>query len=109
MLPTLGKHNLKGRPRRSAAERAILEAFREVLSDKGFADLRLEHVAARAGVGKSTLYRRWPSKEAIAEQRLAGLAGPHIRIIETGDTRSELLAAVVNPMRAVTDTPFGPV
>jgi len=109
MQPTLGKQNVKGRPRSSAADRAILEAFREVLSEKGFADLRLEHVAARAGVGKSTLYRRWPSKEALAEQLLADLAGPHIAIAETGETRDELLAAVVNPMRAVTDTPFGPV
>jgi hypothetical protein len=40
---------------------------------------------------------------------LAELAGPHIAVAETGDTRTELLAAVTNPMRAVTDTPFGPV
>jgi len=99
----------KGRPRSSQADRAILDAFRELLSERGFADLRLEHVAARAGVGKATIYRRWPSKEALAGQLLAELAAPHISIVETGDTRSELLAAVVNPMRAVTDTPFGPV
>src|SRR3954452_22738824 len=99
----------QGRPRSSQADRAILDAFRELLSERGFADLRLEHVAARAGVGKATIYRRWPSKEALAGQLLAELAAPHISIVETGDTRSELLAAVVNPMRAVTDTPFGPV
>ena len=104
-----GKHLVKGRPRSSAADRAILEAFRLELSERGFADLRLEHVAARAGVGKSTLYRRWASKEELAERLLEQLAGPHIAIKETGDTRAELLAAVVNPMRAVTDTPFGPV
>lgn len=106
-MPTA--QNVKGRRRSAAADRAILDAFREVLSERGFADLRLEHVAARAGVGKSTIYRRWPSKEALAEQVLAELAGPHIAIKETGDTRRELLAAVVNPMRAVTHTPFGPV
>ena len=99
----------RGRPRSSVADRAILDAFRELLSEHGFADVRLEHVAARAGVGKATLYRRWPSKEALAQKVLADLAAPHITIVETGDTRSELLAAVVNPMRAVTDTPFGPV
>ena len=71
--------------------------------------MRLEHVAARAGVGKATIYRRWASKEALAEDLLTQLAGPHIAIAETGNTRDELLAAVSNPMRAVSETDFGPV
>ena len=37
------------------------------------------------------------------------LGSPHVAVTETGDTREELLAAVVNPMRAVTETDFGPV
>jgi AcrR family transcriptional regulator len=37
------------------------------------------------------------------------LAAPHIAVRDTGDTRGELLAAVTNAMRALTDTPFGPV
>lgn len=98
-----------GRPRSDRVHRAILDAFREVLSEDGFADLRLEHVAARAGVGKATIYRRWGSKEALAQELLAELAAPHIAVAQADDTRTELLAAVVNPMRAVTDTPFGPV
>jgi AcrR family transcriptional regulator len=99
----------KGRPRSDDAHRRILEATRELLSEEGFAGLRLEHVAARAGVGKATIYRRWGSKEALAFELLAELAGPHIAIADVGDTRAELLAAVRNPMRALTDTPFGPV
>jgi AcrR family transcriptional regulator len=99
----------KGRPRSDEVHRKILDATRELLSEDGFSDLRLEHVAARAGVGKATIYRRWGSKEALAQELLAELAGPHIAVAETGDTRTELLAAVVNPMRAVTETPFGPV
>lgn len=99
----------KGRPRSDEVHRKILDATRELLSEDGFSDLRLEHVAARAGVGKATIYRRWGSKEALAQELLAELAGPHIAVAETGDTREELLAAVVNPMRAVTETSFGPV
>jgi AcrR family transcriptional regulator len=99
----------KGRPRSEEVHRKILDATRELLSEDGFSDLRLEHVAARAGVGKATIYRRWGSKEALAQELLAELAGPHIAVADSGDTRKELLAAVVNPMRAVTDTPFGPV
>jgi AcrR family transcriptional regulator len=71
--------------------------------------MRLEHVAARAGVGKATIYRRWASKEALAEELLTQLAEPHIAIADTGNTRDELLAAVGNPMRAVSETDFGPV
>ena len=99
----------KGRPRSDLVHRAILDAFRAVLSEDGFADLRLEHVAARAGVGKATIYRRWASKEALAQELLAELAAPHIAVAPADDTRTELLAAVLNPMHAVTDTPFGPV
>ena len=87
----------------------MLEATRQLLTEGSFADLRLEHVAARAGVGKATIYRHWGSKEALAQELLAELAGPHIAVEETGNTREEMLAAVINPMRAVTETPFGPV
>src|SRR5919206_3095299 len=99
----------RGRPRSDRAHRAFLDAFLSQLIHEGFADLRLEHVAAEAGVGKATIYRRWPSKEALALDLLMQLAAPHIAIEDVGDTRAELLAAVTNAMRAVTDTPFGPV
>jgi len=99
----------RGRPRSDRAHRAILDAARELLIEEGFTRLRLEHVAARAGVGKATIYRRWPSKEALALELLMELAAPHIAVEESGDTRDELLAAVTNAMRAVTATPFGPV
>ena len=98
-----------GRPRSERAHQAILTAARELLIEGGFSALRLEHVAARAGVGKATIYRRWASKEALAQDLLLQLAGPHIAVAETGNTRDELLAAVTNPMRALTGTDFGPV
>jgi AcrR family transcriptional regulator len=99
----------RGRPRSDRAHRAILDAALAELIKGGFADLHLEHVAAQAGVGKATIYRHWASKEALALDLLMQLAAPHIAIEDIGDTRAELLAAVINAMRAVTDTPFGPV
>jgi AcrR family transcriptional regulator len=99
----------KGRPRSDRANRAILEAAREQLIKEGYSGLRLEHVAAHAGVGKATIYRRWHSKEQLAQALLADLAAPHIAIEPTGDTREEMLAAVMNPMLAVTESDFGPV
>jgi AcrR family transcriptional regulator len=109
--PALGSAPVarRGRPRSDSTHRRILDAARELLTEGSFADFRMEHVAARAGVGKTAIYRRWSSKQALAQDVLVELAGPHIAVAETGDTREELLAAVVNPMRAVTDTPFGPV
>jgi AcrR family transcriptional regulator len=98
-----------GRPRSERAHQAILTAARQLLIEEGFAAMRLEHVAARAGVGKATIYRRWASKEALAQDLLTHLAEPHIAIADLGNTRDELLAAVTNPMRAVTETDFGPV
>jgi AcrR family transcriptional regulator len=98
-----------GRPRSERAHQAILTAARELLMESGFAGMRLEHVATRAGVGKATIYRRWPSKEALTQELLAQLAGPHIAIADSGNTRDELLGAVTNPMRAVVETDFGPV
>src|SRR5215211_1034248 len=99
----------RGRPRSAAAHRAMLYAAREELVEHGFTRFRLEHVAARAGVGKSTLYRHWPSKEALAQELLADLAAPHIAVADVGDTRGELRACVAHALHAVRDTPFGQV
>jgi AcrR family transcriptional regulator len=87
----------------------MLYAAREELVEHGYTRMRLEHVAARAGVGKATLYRRWPSKEALAQELLADLAAPHIAVDDLGDTREELYLCVEHALHAVRDTPFGPV
>jgi AcrR family transcriptional regulator len=104
-----GQTPRRGRPRSATAHRAILEAACDLIVTEGFAGLRLEHVAARAGVGKATIYRHFASKEALALELLLELAAPHIAIEDVGDTRAELLAAVAQPMRALTESRFGPV
>jgi AcrR family transcriptional regulator len=108
-LPTSVARRSGGRPRSEHVSRAILKAARELLVEEGFTRLRLEHVATRAGVGKATIYRRWGSKEALALELLLGLASPHIHVFDVGDTAAELLQAVENARRALTETPFGPV
>jgi AcrR family transcriptional regulator len=98
-----------GRPRSDAANKAILYAAREELVEHGFTKFRIEHVATRAGVGKATLYRRWSSKEALAQDLLADLAAPHIAVDDVGDTRQELYQCVEHALHAIRDTPFGAV
>jgi AcrR family transcriptional regulator len=55
----------RGRPRKAAAGAAIVEATLELLADRGFQATTMDAIAARAGVGKNTIYRRWSSKEEL--------------------------------------------
>ncbi|WSL78289.1 TetR/AcrR family transcriptional regulator [Kitasatospora sp. NBC_01266] len=63
----------KGRPRSAAADQAILDATREALAELGWGGLTMGHVALRAGVAKTTLYRRWPSKNELVVDAVASL------------------------------------
>jgi AcrR family transcriptional regulator len=65
-----------GRPRSERAEQAILDAALEAIGECGVDGVRCEDVAARAGVGKATLYRRWPCKEDLLIAAFASLKGP---------------------------------
>src|SRR5579872_3977153 len=56
----------RGRPRSQEADRAILTATLDLLASRGLAAMSIEEIAARAGVGKTTIYRRWPSKGLLA-------------------------------------------
>lgn len=55
----------RGRPRNEACKGEILAAALQLVADVGMAGLTMDAVAARAGVGKATIYRRWSSKEAL--------------------------------------------
>ncbi|MBG0854285.1 TetR/AcrR family transcriptional regulator [Streptomyces spinoverrucosus] len=71
----------------------ILSAARDILTARGYPALTIEAVAAEAGVGKTTIYRWWPSKEALVADALAqAFRGDDIP--DLGDTRAELRRAV---------------
>lgn len=66
-----------GRPRSARADEAIIEAVLGLLDEGSTVEaLSIEAVAARAGVGKATIYRRWPGKEALLVDAIQGLRGP---------------------------------
>jgi AcrR family transcriptional regulator len=69
-------HRRPGRPRSERAEQAIIEAALALFAEDGVDGLCIERVAARAGVGKATIYRRWPGKEDLLLDALAALKTP---------------------------------
>jgi AcrR family transcriptional regulator len=66
-----------GRPRSARADEAIIEAVLDLMADGTTVEaLSMEAVAARAGVGKATIYRRWPNKESLIVDAIGALKGP---------------------------------
>jgi AcrR family transcriptional regulator len=64
-------HRAPGRPRSAEADRAIVEAIVDLLVESGYPELTVEAVASRAGVAKTTIYRRWPGKAEMVVEAIA--------------------------------------
>jgi AcrR family transcriptional regulator len=80
-----------GRPRSERAHEAILEATLELLVEEGFTRMSIEAVAARAGVGKATIYRRWPSKADLVAEAVASLKDHQLVDFDSGSVREDLV------------------
>jgi len=85
---------------------AVLAAAVAELSSRDYADISVESIAARAGVHKTTVYRRWGSKAEIIRQALAGAAVAHIPVPDTGSIEGDLLA-LARAVQAVLADPAG--
>jgi AcrR family transcriptional regulator len=79
-----------GRPRSAQAHKAILNSTLELLAEEGFQGLSIEEVAARAGVGKTTIYRRWSSKEELVIDAIHAVQ-VNLSMVDTGNFRNDLL------------------
>ncbi|HTA00697.1 MAG TPA: TetR/AcrR family transcriptional regulator [Streptosporangiaceae bacterium] len=80
-----------GRPRSERADQAILSAALDLFAECGPDALCIEQVAAKAGVGKATIYRRWPGKEDMLVDAIAGLATP-LPVPQGRSVRADLVA-----------------
>jgi AcrR family transcriptional regulator len=78
-----------GRPRSLASEEAIINATSQLLRERGFSGLTLSRVASRARASKSTIYRRWPTKEhlIVAAFNRWPMLTPH----DSGDVLTDLM------------------
>ncbi|MFC4010077.1 TetR/AcrR family transcriptional regulator [Nonomuraea purpurea] len=101
--------------RRSERSRqAILTAARELISEVGYAKLTIEAIAARAGVGKQTIYRWWSSKGAVIFDAFLALSetGPELStaLPDTGDVETDLKAVMRATVAEFADPAFeGPI
>ncbi|VEP11794.1 Transcriptional regulator [Hyella patelloides LEGE 07179] len=79
----------RGRPRSPETREKILKAAYEMLIEVGFMDLTIEGVAARAEVGKPTIYRRWKTKSALAMDAFLEGVNPEITFPDTGMAKED--------------------
>ncbi|MGO4298838.1 TetR/AcrR family transcriptional regulator [Leifsonia sp. RAF41] len=98
----------RGAARSEAARLAILDATAALFAERGYDHLSIEGIAARAGVGKQTVYRWWSGKsELISECLLEGKLLPdHFVVADTGDLRTDLVAWL-REVVAVLESPAG--
>jgi AcrR family transcriptional regulator len=100
-------NRLRGRPRDPGADRAILEAAAELLAGQGYRAMSIEAIAAEARVSKTTIYRRWRSKEELVIELLSQIAAEIMPVPDLGDTRSELVQLIAHTIERLTETPTG--
>jgi AcrR family transcriptional regulator len=73
-----------GRPRDESARQRILDAALELLQEESFAQVTVESIAARAGVGKATVYRWWPNKAAVMIEAFREAVAPEVPFPDSG-------------------------
>ncbi len=96
-----------GRPRSEEAHQAILDATLELLVEVGFSALTVEGVASRAGVGKATIYRRWPSKLPLVVEAFGQLPG--FEDVDTGHVADDLKQMLRGYIQTFNNTPLASV
>lgn len=92
-----------GRPRDPSVDEAVLTAAFTMLADSGYEGVTIEAVAAAAGVGKNTIYRRWPDKVSMVVDAI-GAAVPKRHVsIDTGDIRADVTTMLLRSAESLAD------
>ncbi len=97
-----------GRPRSAEAHAAILDATIALVREVGYDAVAMEAIAARAGVGKTTVYRRWASKELIVAEAV-GRFVRNIPVPDTGHVSRDLIALLRTRAAMYRDPATGPL
>jgi AcrR family transcriptional regulator len=83
------EHSRRGRPRLQATDQAIFAAAAELISERGYGGFSMAAVADRAGVAKTTVYRRWPSRSHLVLATMTSVMSG-VALFDTGDLRADL-------------------
>jgi AcrR family transcriptional regulator len=97
-----------GRPRDASVDAVIIQAALQMLDEVGLQAVSMDGVAARAGVGKATIYRRWDSREDLLIDAVASLVAS-VEIPETGDIRADLITLLVRLRTFMSDMKGGSI
>jgi AcrR family transcriptional regulator len=98
-----------GRPRSQERRAAILAAAGDLMMEGGLKAATMEAIAARAGVGKATLYKWWPSRGAVALEGFMLRAADSWTLPEDVSAQEGLRVLAVAAVRLFTRTPAGPL
>jgi AcrR family transcriptional regulator len=103
-----GAARTPGRPRSAEAHRAILDAAIDLFVEQGFEAMSMEGIADRAGVGKTTIYRRWQSKEDLVVDAIDELI-MDVEPPDTGSLRRDLVELLTQLQVVLTSSRAGEV
>ena len=94
-----------GRPRSAASHQAILTATMELLAEVGFESMSIQAIATRAGVGKTTIYRRYSSKDELVADAIESMR-EEVLVPDTGTLWTDIDVLIENAAQ-ISLTPLG--
>jgi AcrR family transcriptional regulator len=83
------EHGRRGRPRLQSTDQAIFAAAAELIRERGYDGFSMAAVADRAGVAKTTVYRRWPTRSHLVLATMSSVMS-RVALFDTGDLRADL-------------------
>lgn len=98
---------VRGRPRDPEVDRAVLGAVVDLLSERGYDALTMDAVAARAGVGRASVYRRYSGRVELLEAACRTFSPPLPDTPDTGSVRGDLIALVRSSAEIIAGTDTG--
>jgi AcrR family transcriptional regulator len=92
-----------GRPRRPGVEEAVFDATLGLLASRDYREITMETLAERAGVSRTTIYRRWPTKAAVVAAAVSSLYLDRVEVPDTSSLSKDLVALLTDTYRVMAD------